>query len=76
VKFHDGTPLRPADVVASINRVMADGSPLAFALLMAPGKATASGNTVKIVTEKPFGALESSLAVLAHINSFQIRIMI
>ena len=69
VKFHDGTPLRPADVVASINRVMADGSPLAFALLMAPGKATASGNTVKIVTEKPFGALESSLAVLAILPS-------
>lgn len=72
VKFHDGTPLTPADVAASINRVMADGSPLAFALLMAPGKATVSGNTVKVTTEKPFGALENSLAVLAIVSAVDI----
>ena len=69
VKFHDGLALTPADVVASINRVMAAGSPLAFALLAAPGKATAVGNTVKVVTEKPYGALESALAVLAIVSS-------
>lgn len=72
VKFHDGTPLTPADVAASINRVMADGSPLAFALLMAPGKATVSGDTVQIVTNKPFGALENSLAVLAIVSNADI----
>ncbi len=72
VKFHDGTPVTPADVAASINRVMATASPLAFALLMAPGKATVSGNTVKVVTEKPFGALENSLAVLAIVSSADI----
>lgn len=72
VKFHNGTALTPDDVAASINRVMANGSPLAFALLMAPGKATASGNVVTIKTEKPYGALESSLAVLAILSSVDI----
>lgn len=72
VKFHDGTPLTPADVVASINRVIAKDSPLAFALLGAPGKATANGNKVSIVTDKPFGALENSLAVIAIVSSADI----
>ena len=62
VNFSDGTALTPADVVASINRIFDPKSPLAHALLGAPGKATASGNTVKIVMEKPFGPLLKSLA--------------
>ena len=74
VKFSDGSALTPADVVASINRIFDPKSPLAHALLGAPGKATASGNTVKIVMDKPFGPLLKSLAEIqiepvADINS-------
>jgi len=72
VKFHDGTALTPADVAASVNRVIVKDSPLAFALLGAPGKATVSGDTVKIVTNQPFGALENSLAVIAIVSSADI----
>ena len=64
VKFHDGTDLTPADVAASINRLFDPKSALAAALFAAPGKATVDGNTVKIVTDKPFGPLENSLAVI------------
>lgn len=73
VNFHDGSALTPADVAASINRVIIKDSPLAFALLGAPGKATVDGNTVEIVTDKPFGALENSLAVIAIVPSADIN---
>jgi peptide/nickel transport system substrate-binding protein len=65
VTFSDGSALTPADVAASIDRIFDPKSTLAGALLGAPGKATVSGNTVKIVTVKPFGALLNSLAVIA-----------
>lgn len=64
VKFHDGSALTPADVAASLNRLFDPKSALAGALYAAPGKATVAGNTVKIVTDKPFGPLENSLAVI------------
>jgi peptide/nickel transport system substrate-binding protein len=65
VKFQDGSALTPDDVAGSINRLFDPKSKLAFALMGAPGLATVSGDTVKVVTDKPFGPLLHSLAVIA-----------
>ena len=73
VKFHDGSSLTPEDVAGSINRIFDTKSPLAFALMGAPGLATVSGDTVKIVTEKPFGPLLNSLAVIAIVPTKDIK---
>jgi peptide/nickel transport system substrate-binding protein len=64
VKFHDGSDVTPADVAASLNRLLDPETALAAGLYAAPGTATVDGDTVKIVTDKPFGPLENSLAVI------------
>lgn len=73
VKFHDGSTLTPTDVAASLNRLLDPKSALAAALFAAPGKATVAGNTVKIVTDKPFGPLENSLAVVPIVPEKDIK---
>lgn len=67
-KFHDGTAVTAEDVAASLNRLMDPKSKLAKNILLTAGKATTSGNTVTITTEKPFGALENSLTDLAIVS--------
>ena len=63
VKFQDGTPLTSADVKASWDRLGAKGSKLAQALTVAPLHCVVHSPTVvDIVTDKPFGAMESALA--------------
>lgn len=64
IKFHDGSDLSPADVVASLNRLFEPGSELAASLFATPGNAVADGNTVTLTTEDPYGPLENSLAVI------------
>ena len=65
-KFHDGTPVTPEDVTASLNRLMQSGdAPLAKSILMTSGEATADGNVITIRTDQPFGPLENSLAAVS-----------
>jgi peptide/nickel transport system substrate-binding protein len=67
-KFHDGTDVTAEDVAASLNRLMEPDSKLAKTMLVTAGKATASGDTVTVTTERPYGPLENSLAELAIVS--------
>ena len=63
VKFQDGTPLTADDVKASWDRLGAKGSKLAQALTVAPLHCTVQSPTsVDIITDEPFGAMDSALA--------------
>lgn len=63
VTFHDGTPLTPADVKASFDRLGAADTKLAQANTLSQLSCTVTGkDSLDIVTKEPFGPLEASLA--------------
>lgn len=65
VKFHDGTPLTSADVVASINRIIAPGSGLnrsSDLVDIAEVKAV-DDMTVEVITHQPVGTLLQLLSL-------------
>lgn len=64
-KFHDGTPVTPEDVVASLARLMDPASTLAKGALLTDGTVSADSNVVTVTTAAPFGPLENSLANIA-----------
>ena len=74
MKFHDGSAVEAADVVASLNRVLAKdiGSPLA-SRLAALDKATAKdATTVELSLKEPSAPLLASLSTLAIVpRSFE-----
>lgn len=71
-KFHDGTAVTPEDVVASLNRMMVEGT-VAKSILLTKGSASAEGNVVTIKTDAPFGPLENSLAVVSIISKADVE---
>lgn len=72
-KFHDGTPVTPDDVVASLSRMMSGDARPAKSILLADGTVTADGDTITIKTNAPFGPLENSLAVVSIISKADVE---
>lgn len=66
VKFHDGTPLTPADVVFSIERALNDPKSQFRSNIQAIKSAKATGkNTVEIITDKPDPLMPLHLSQIA-----------
>jgi peptide/nickel transport system substrate-binding protein len=74
-RFSDGTPVTPRDVKASLDRI---GDPLSRLVLSAkvvPGLRVdvVDGQTVEIVTPKPFGPIERALAIAAIVPAADVE---
>jgi peptide/nickel transport system substrate-binding protein len=67
VKFHDGTPMEAADVVASIERVLSKdiGSPLASRLAAVEGTSAIDATTVELRLKEAQAPLLLSIATIA-----------
>jgi peptide/nickel transport system substrate-binding protein len=67
VKFHDGTPMEAADVVASIERVLSRdiGSPLASRLAAVEGASAIDATTVELRLKEAQAPLLLSIATIA-----------
>lgn len=70
VTFQDGSPLTAKDVKASYDRIGAKGSKLAGQLTVAPLHCEITGPmSLDIITSKPYGPLEDSLASVKILSS-------
>jgi len=67
VKFHDGSPMEAADVVASVKRLLSKdmASPLASRLSAVESANAVDAQTVELKLKEPSAALLSSLSVIA-----------
>jgi peptide/nickel transport system substrate-binding protein len=67
VKFHDGSPMEAADVVASVKRLLSKdiASPLASRLSAVESATAVDAQTVELKLKEPSAALLSSLATIA-----------
>lgn len=63
-KFHDGTPVTAADVVASQQRLVELGGPLASQWSSVVSAEADGDNTVVFTTDEPLGTMLSNLALL------------